>query len=147
MINAKQIKLIWVLAKQIGLDEDQVHDIIFQFTAKKSIKALSDLEINQLIEHFIRLGAQVKKRRPLSRNLPFNVVELVSQKQTRLVDILVDQLGWRDDPDRLKEFIRRVIKRDRIVTKQDGMKVIEGLKGVLNKKRGEPFPPKAQKAV
>lgn len=147
MINAKQIKLIWVLVKQIGLDEDQVHNLIFQVTAKKSIKTLSDLEVNQLINHFIRMGARVKKRRGPSRNLPFNVVELVSQKQIRLVDILADQLGWQDDPDRLKGFIRKVIKRDRIITKQDGMKVIEGLKSILNKKKGEPISLKAQKAV
>jgi hypothetical protein len=145
MINVKQIKLIWVLARQLGLDPGQVHDLIFQNTAKKSIKELSDLEIKQLIEHFIRLGAQVKKRRQPSRNLPFNVVEIVSQKQIRLVDVLVDQLGWQDDPGRLKGFFRKVIRRDRIITKQDGIKVIEGLKSILNKKRGEPFPQKPKK--
>ena len=63
MINAKQIKLIWVLAKQIGLDEDQVHDIIFQFTTRKSIKTLSDIEVGQIVNHLIRLGARVKKRK------------------------------------------------------------------------------------
>ena len=147
MINAKQIKLIWVLAKQIGLDEDQVHDIIFQFTARKSIKTLSDIEVNQIIDHFIQLGAQVKKRRKSPKELPLNVVELVSQKQVQLVDLLSIKLGWQDDPERLKGFTRKVIKRDRIITKQDGMKVIEGLKSILNKKKGEPLFPKTREAV
>jgi len=147
MINAKQIKLIWVLARQLGFDEGQVHDIIFQFTARKSIKALSDIEVSQIVDHFIQLGAQVKKRREPPKELPLNVVELVTQKQIRLVDLLTIELGWQEDPERLKGFVRRVVKRDRIITKQDGMKVIEGLKSILNKKKGESFFPKTQKAV
>jgi len=147
MINTKQIKLIWVLARQLGFDDGQVHDLIFQTTAKKSIKTLSDIEAKQFIDHLIRLGAQVKKRRKPLKELPLNVVELVSQKQVQLIDLLIDQLGWENEPDRLKGFARRTIKRDRIITKQDGMKVIEGLKSILNKKKDESFFPKTQKAV
>jgi hypothetical protein len=44
------------------------------------------------------------------------------------------ELGWKDNPERLKGFIKRIIKRERIRTKQEGIKVIQGLKGMKNLK-------------
>jgi len=51
-----------------------------------------------------------------------------------LIEYLVDQLGW-ENPNQLTGFNRRVIKKERICTKQEASKIIEGLKAILDRKQ------------
>ncbi len=41
MITRDQIKLIWVLARQLGMESNELHDVVSAVTGKDSIKALS----------------------------------------------------------------------------------------------------------
>ena len=74
-----------------------------------------------------------RKRRP-QRYLPPNVVELVTCEQMQFIKYLEKQLGWQDNPERLKGFLRRIIKREGVRTKQEGIKVIQGLKSMVDRK-------------
>jgi hypothetical protein len=135
MITRDQIKLIWVLARQLGIESNELHDVVSAVTGKDSIKALSVAEGTDIIEVLIRAGGRVKKKRKPRPDLPPNVVELVTRRQTRLIKHLERRLGWHDNPERLKGFTRRIIKREGVRTKQEAMKVIEGLKNMARRAR------------
>jgi len=133
-ITAKQLKLIWVLAHQIGINDQLLHDMAWEVCGKASLKELYAWEAATVIDCLLDDGAKVTKKRKPRRSLPDNVVELVAGEQIRLIEYLVDQLGW-DDPRQLVGFNKRVIKKERIGTKKEAGKVIEGLKAMLNRKQ------------
>jgi phage gp16-like protein len=133
MITRDQIKLIWVLARQLGMESDELHEMVSVVTGKDSIKSLSVTEGAEVIEVLVRAGGRVKKKRKPRLALPPNVVELVTHKQTRLIKRLEKRLGWQDNPQRLKGFTKRIIKREGIRTKQEAIKVIEGLKSMARR--------------
>ena len=58
----RQLKLIWVLAKQLGMDSDTLHELALGITGKDSIKILSLTEGKEIIEALTRAGAKIKKR-------------------------------------------------------------------------------------
>jgi hypothetical protein len=126
---------MWVLARQLGMGSDDLHELVSGVTGKDSIRALSVIEGQAVIETLIRAGAIVRKKRKTGRALPPNVVEMVTRKQTRLIKHLEKRLGWQDNPQRLKGFTKRIIKREGVRTKQEAMKVIEGLKNMARRQR------------
>jgi len=132
-ITEKQLKIIWTLARQLGMDSELLHETVFDVTGKDSLKKLTVPEAVGIIDGLVDDGAKIRKKRKPRRGLPENVVELLTGKQIRLIEYLVDQLGW-DNPNQLKGFNRRVIKKERICTKQEASKIIEGLKAMVNRK-------------
>jgi hypothetical protein len=134
MITRDQIKLIWVLTRQLGMEGNELHDVVSAVTGKDSIKALSVSEGTEIIEVLIRAGGRVKKKRKPRPDLPPNVVELATRKQTRLVKHLEKRLGWHDNPERLKGFTRRIIKREGVRTKQEAIKVRARKKDIADDK-------------
>ncbi len=135
MITRDQIRLMWVLAQQLGMGSDELHELVSGVTGKDSIRALSVIEGHVVIETLIRAGAIVRKRQKTRRALPPNVVEIVTRKQTRLIKYLENRLGWQENPQRLKGFTKRIIKREGVRTKQEAMKLIEGLKNMARRQR------------
>jgi len=132
-ITAKQLKMVWTLARQLGMDSELLHEMVFEVTGKDSLKKLSVPEAVGIIDGLVDDGAKVRKKRKSRRDLPENVIELLTGKQIRLIEYLVDQLGW-ENPNQLTGFNRRVLKKERICTKQEASKIIEGLKAILNRK-------------
>ncbi|MDD5451505.1 MAG: DUF1018 domain-containing protein [Desulfovibrionales bacterium] len=136
MISKDQIKLIWVLARQLDLNSDELHEVVAGITGKDSIKALSVGEGIEVVNTMIRAGGKVKKKRKPRRKLPPNVVEMVTGEQLEFIRFLEGRLGWQDNPQRLKAFVRRIIKREVVRTKQEGSKVIQGLKSMVSRNKG-----------
>jgi len=134
MITEKQKKIIWVLARQLGMDSELLHKMIFEVTGKDSLKKLTVPEAVEIIDGLVHDGAKIRRKRKPRRGLPENVVELVTGEQIRLIEYLVDQLGW-DNPKQLAGFNRRVIKKERICTIKEASKIVEGLKAILNRKQ------------
>lgn len=132
-ITNRQLKLIWTLARQLGMDSDLLHKMVFDVTGKDSLKQLSCWEAGAIIDGLVDDGGKIKKKRKPRRELPENVLELLTGEQIRLIEYLVDRLGW-DNPNQLKGFNRRVIKKERIGTKKEASKIIEGLKAMLERK-------------
>ena len=133
MITDKQIKLVWVLAKQLGIDDEGLHALVDKKTGKDSIKNLSCSEANAIITGLVVCGAQITKKRTPKRYLPGNAVEMVTQDQMQYIRYLEEKLGWHETPQRLKGFIKRIVKKERVGTKQDGIKVIIGLKSMVER--------------
>ena len=134
MITTKQIKLTWVLARQIGMDSDCLHEMVFNITGNDSLKALSVEQGKQVIDSLIYAGAKVKKTRKPRRDLPLNVVELITPDQVRFIKYLEKKLGWHDNPERLKGFLKRTIKGKVAKTKKEGIKAIQGLKSMVERR-------------
>lgn len=133
MITEKQIKLMWVLAKQLGVDSQALHELIHGAYGKTSLKSLAKNEAKTIIDRFIQAGGKVKKKRAPRRSLPPNVVELVTRKQLRFIETLEKKLGWHDNPERLRGFLKRIIKAETVRTKKEGIKVIQALKNMVER--------------
>jgi len=133
MVTLKQNKLIWVLAGQLGMNSDMLHALVLAITGKVSIKDLSVEEGAKIIETLERTGGKIKRKKRPPKKLPHNVVELVTRPQIRLIHYLEKQLDWQENPHRLEGFIKRIIKKRRIYTKQEAIKVIQGLKSMVTR--------------
>ena len=134
-ITSEQLKLLWVLARQLGMDSDSLHEFIFSVTGKDSIRALSVLEAKEVIDTLVLNGAKVTRKK-LPRPLPPNVIELVTRKQMKYIRDLERKLGWQNNPERLKGFLKKIIKKKRLRTKEDGAKIIQGLKSMASRESG-----------
>lgn len=141
MITPDQIKLLWVLARQIHLSDEDLHDVVLEGTGRDSIKKMTKREASAVIEVLKRAGAKITKKKKPRRTgpLPPNVVEIASQGQLALIQHLEKELGWDENPKRLQGFVRRITKtRAGVVrTKRDAQEVIEGLKAILAREQGK----------
>jgi hypothetical protein len=136
-ISTKQMQVLWVQAKQLGLSSFHLHELAHELSGKNSLKALSGKNAGLLIDLLQEAGARVKTKKRPRRTLPPDVVELPSPEQGRYIKYLEKQLGWQENQKRLKGFLKYTIKRERILTKADAVKVIEGLKSMAKQKRKE----------
>lgn len=135
MITEKQIKLMWVLAKQLGVDSQALHELIHGVYGKTSLKSLAQHEARTIIDRFVQAGGKVKKKSAPRKSFPPNVVEMVTRKQVKFIDLLEKALGWQDNPERLRGFVKRTIKTKVVRTKKEGIKVIQGLKSMVERKQ------------
>jgi len=141
MITPDQIKLLWVLARQIELSDDDLHYVIREGTGKVSMREMTKREASVIIEEMLKMGAIITKKSKPRRTgpLPPNVVEIASQGQLRKIHQLEKQLAWDENPKRLRGFVRRITRtRAGVVrTKRDAQKVIEGMKAILAREQGK----------
>jgi hypothetical protein len=115
------------------MDSAALHDMVTTITGKDSIRVLSKKEGADGIDELVRADAKVKRKRTPRRELPPSVVELLTPKQRRFIKYLTRRLGWHNDPERLRSFLNRTIRRDAIRTKQEAIKVIEGLNAIADR--------------
>lgn len=125
-ITKPQIRAIWALARHLGMDSDQVHALVQEVTGSDSVSALNKAGAIRVID---AMKAKAGKVRPQDR---------VSQNQAWLIEELVRQLGWSDNPKRLQGFMKRVVGVDHIqwLTPDQSRKVVEGLKAILKRQGG-----------
>ena len=114
MISNRQLSKIYVLVKEIGLNNDILHDLVKAMFNKTSLKKLSFIEAGKLIE---RLGGK--------------------NSQENYIKNLEKQLGWVENPERLKGFIKSMFKKDSLkkLTKKEKSKLIEALKNMKGRKQ------------
>lgn len=119
------ISAVIINGKKCGYDRDDIRDIAASLFGLDPEEArLSKLDNNQLstlIETF-------KNAKP---GEPIQIKNRISQRQIWKINQYADELGW-TDPKRLEGFIERQTgkKNLRSLTKQDGIKVIDGLKKI-----------------
>lgn len=114
MISNRQLSKIYVLVKEIGLNNDILHDLVKAMFNKTRLKKLSFIEAGRLIE---RLGGK--------------------NSQENYIRNLEKQLGWAENPERLKGFIKSMFKKDSLkkLTKKEKSKLIEALKNMKGRKQ------------
>ena len=122
-ITEKQRKLLFVLAKQRGIDSELLHNYIEAQTGKQSITELTKEEAKRLLN-----GLQEKKQTGKGR---------ITEKQLNYVKGLIQILGWEEKA--LNQFIEKQygISNVNWLSSKEAAKLIEGLKSIWEKdKRG-----------
>ncbi len=122
-MTEKQRKLLFVLAKQRGMDNELLHSYVETQTGKQSITEVTTQEAKTLID-----GLQEKKQ---------TVKGYITEKQLKYVKGLCQCLGWGEKA--LRQFIEKQygISNVNWLTSKQAAKLIEGLKSIWEKdKRG-----------
>lgn len=122
-MTEKQRKLLFVLAKQRGMDNELLHSYIETQTGKQSITEVTTQEAKTLID-----GLQEKKQ---------TVKGYITEKQLKYIKGLCQCLGWEEKA--LRQFIEKQygISNVNWLTSKQAAKLIEGLKNIWEKdKRG-----------
>lgn len=121
-ITPQQMKKIFILAKEQGLDNEMLHSHVFSITQKEHIGELTKAEgidvINALNPH--------RSQKPRGNNM-------ASNKQKNYIKGIAKDMQW--NKERLNGFIKKIGGVDDInfLTKANASKVIEGLKKLFEK--------------
>lgn len=125
MNREKQIRTIWAIAKNIGFNSDEVHDVVYRETSKESIKQCSDSQLERVINALKYIGSMEDAKR--SRT---------TQKQRKYIKDLEFDLGWSAQPERLRGFIKKYYGVENIdwLTVKQASNLIESLKKMKTRK-------------
>jgi hypothetical protein len=150
MIEPIQVQLIHIAKTQLGLSREEYEAAIMGQTKgkKQSSKELSYFEADGLINYFKTLGFKIQSSyirtsgaarrarwqpandRRRARKNPGNVVMMPSKEQLTMIGVLAKKVPWRL-ADGYRRWLTERMKIERIVTSEQAIKVIEGLKGLL----------------
>ena len=122
-MTEKQRKLLFVLAKQKGMDNELLHNYVEAQTGKQSITEVTTQEAKILLD-----SLQEKKQTAKGR---------ITAKQLKYIKGLCQCLGWEEKG--LNQFIEKQYGISNInwLTSKQAAKVIESLKSIWEKdKRG-----------
>jgi hypothetical protein len=124
-ITQAQIKKLWAVSRETGLDETLLHDLVWNITGKEHIPEMTKEEAIHVIDWI----EEHKENRP----------DMATKRQIWKIDQLSKELGW-NEPKHLRGFLRKYAKVEhtRWLTKEQASKVIEGLKAILKKQTPQP---------
>lgn len=120
-----QIKKIYALSKELGLDNDSLHIFTSDLTGVGSISHLSNIQAIKLIDELEYEKTGIRKA---STFRSYRATE----DQIFKIRALERELGWDDNPNRLKGFMKKYCKIDNInwLTFSQASNLIEALKKV-----------------
>lgn len=119
-----QIKTIWGLAKNIGLEKDNLYDIIEAITGKRSMTKCTGTELNKVV---LRLGRYKDSQGSDSNK--------ASKEQIWKIRELEKELGWSDNPARLQGFMKKFsgVEHKEWLKKWQANNLIEALKKMVER--------------
>lgn len=127
------IRTLWAIAKspELGMTDEDLHNVVYRETGKESMKKLSQGEINTVARVLQNMKDSVPSSALMKRTDTGGDVRTVQQR--RKIYTLTEALGWNDDPRRIQGFVKRMTGVDRLewLTMAQCQKVIEGLKAIL----------------
>lgn len=131
-ITQGQMRKIYAMARENGIDNDLLHEMVEAQFKKKHISKLTSIQAGRFID---RLGS--KEGRSINTTVG-RKVPLVTKKQQYKIAQLAEQLGWSDNPKRLRGFCKKYSGVDNPdwMTKQQAWRIIEGLKALLSREPG-----------
>ncbi len=125
-ISAAQIKCLYALARKADLDDEQLHTFVKRVTGSDSIKALTLREGKNTID-YLQYAMGIKEPPPSDR---------ATKAQQAMIHAMIQQLGWDDDPKRLRGFLekRMGVSDIKFLTAKKTQACIEALKAILKRK-------------
>lgn len=125
MITKPQMRKLYATAREKGIDNDLLHDMVKSRYKKDSVRALTIKQAANLID-VLETGRTVSL--PTGRPL-----HLITERQIYKIRELEKALGWAENPARLRGFIKKYAGNDNVewLTKEQAWRVIEGLKSVF----------------
>ena len=119
MIDQKKIAVIHIVKDELGLEDAEYRKILREVAGVDTSKNLDEIGFRKLMNYFVR-----------SRYYKVNSHGLTF-RQKMYIKYLVQGMSW--GPNHLANFLRKYYGKTRIddLTKQEGIKVIESLKKVI----------------
>ena len=126
-----QLRAIFGLAKQRGLNSDTLHMLVEAETGKASIKELNFTDANKVIRglggrEFKR--AETPRRTTQYRRQRTGAEQIATKEQFTLIGRLASQRDW--TPESMIKFCQRTIRTDRPKTTKQANVIIEALKSM-----------------
>lgn len=120
-VTAAQIRMIHALARETGLDDDTLHDIAHSVSGKESLRALTRSQAARLIDRLQVLAGKAK-----------DIPDRASQAQQNYIHSLAREMGWAEDPKRLRRFLetRAGVSDVRFLSIRAAGQIIEALKAI-----------------
>jgi hypothetical protein len=127
MITEAQMRKIWAVTKEKGLDEDMVRAIAQDVSGRPSISGLTKLQAIRVID---RLESKASNRAK-----PLRDPNMMTEKQEWKIRKLEQELGWQNNPQRLLAFVKKYGRVERLdwLTKYKARNIIDGLKALLER--------------
>lgn len=128
-ISTAQMRMMYGLARKAGIDNDTLHAMVEGQTGKNSVKALTSYEGKTLIDRLQHLCGEPPK----------DAADRATAAQQGKIYALARELGWGDDPKRLRAFLQARFRASdpRWLTAAQAGPVIEALKSMRDGGRGE----------
>lgn len=123
-----QIRKIYALAKELNLDNELLHDFMNNTIKEKSISKLTNIQAITLIDELEYKKTGVRKKK-IYRS------DRATEDQIYKIQALEKELGWNENPKRLKGFMKKYSKVEDInwLTDEAASNLIEALKKVLER--------------
>lgn len=129
-ITRGQMRKIWAMAREVfpAADaEDLLRGLVKELTGSDHISTLSAEQAARVIDALTKKATSAKRQpRP----------GMASDAQLRKIKRLAHELGWGDNPQRLRGFLRKFarVEREEWLMAAQAWRVIEGLKAQLNRR-------------
>lgn len=123
LITKPQIRKLWAMARQLGMDKVDVHGLIFNMTGSGHVSTISRAQAASVIDYLT--DRQKKQYRP----------EMASRRQLWKIQQLAKELGWENNPKRLLGFVRKYAQVESLkwLDARAAYQIIEGLKKLLKR--------------
>lgn len=137
-ITRAQMAKIWASANDLGLDREMLYLLV----PRGSISALSQREASELIEQLLQLGAK-RLAPPPKPEFPETALEadnprVATQEQHNLISFLFGKLGWLEEPNRVRGFLRKFAGVETVLEIRERKRasaIIEALKAIHRRQR------------
>ena len=119
------MRKIYAMAKELSMDNELLHAFIKNNFQKEHISGLSKYEAMDVIDKLDEMKTGVKKAKVYRNNM-------ASQDQIYKIKALERELGWKDNPKRLKAFMKKYTGVENLnwLTYSKASNLIESLKKV-----------------
>ena len=116
-ITPQQLKRIWAIGREKGIDADQLREMANTISGKPSLSGLTKNQANSLLD-WLKKGINPDR---------------ASSRQLWKISEFEKELGWVENPSRMNGFISKYAHVDRRewLTKGQAKNVIDGLKNLL----------------
>ncbi|MCD7948292.1 MAG: regulatory protein GemA [Oscillospiraceae bacterium] len=129
------LRTLWAIAKspELGMDEDDLHAVVYRETGKESMRQLTQGEINTIARVLQNMKDGVQRDTRSKRTDEGGSEATV--KMRRKIYALCDALGWNNDHRRINGFVKRMCGVERIewATPAQCFKIIEALKKMVER--------------
>lgn len=124
-ITPKLMKRIYAVARQKGIDNETLHELVYREIGKESIKTLTSSEAYTVIHALNPSGDNGRQERK----------GMITDNQYNMIVRMSYILGWEGNIKRINGFVKKYtgVENVKWLTKYQASNVIEGLKKLEEK--------------
>lgn len=132
IISSAQMRMMYGLAKECGMDNDDLHSVVMLVTNKDSIRALSKYEAKRTIDYLLHKSGQEKP----------NIPNRATENQKTMIHTIATKLGMMEEPRQFRAFLenRFGVADIAFLTREKTQAVITALKA-MEQRQAKAFRP------